>query len=58
MRSTQGVLAYRAVAALPTTTNLLMLPVHVGRAALASNFVRQLKNLTFTIWRKQNLISI
>jgi hypothetical protein len=32
-----------------------MLPVHVGRAALASNLVRQLKNLTFPIRRKRNL---
>jgi hypothetical protein len=32
-----------------------MLPVCVWRAALASNFVRQLKNLTFPIRRKRNL---
>ena len=32
-----------------------MLPVYVWRAALASNFVRQLKNLTFPIRRKRNL---
>ena len=32
-----------------------MLPVHVGRAALASNLVRQLKNLPFSIRRKRNL---
>jgi hypothetical protein len=53
-RSTQGVFAHRPVAALPTTTNVLMLPVHVGRGALASNLVRQLKNLTFPIRRKRN----
>jgi len=29
--------------------------VHVGRAALASNFVRKLKNLPFPIRRKRNL---
>jgi hypothetical protein len=54
-RSTQGVFAHRPVAALPTTTNVLMLSVHVGRAALASNLVRQLKNLTFLMRRKRNL---
>jgi hypothetical protein len=32
-----------------------MWPVHVSRAALASNLVRQLKNLTFPIRRKWNL---
>jgi hypothetical protein len=32
-----------------------MLPVHVGRAALAANLVRHLKNLTFPICRKRNL---
>jgi hypothetical protein len=32
-----------------------MLPVHVGRAALASNLDRQLKNLTLPIRRKRNL---
>jgi hypothetical protein len=32
-----------------------MLPVDVGRAALASNFVSQLKNLPFPIRRKRNL---
>jgi hypothetical protein len=32
-----------------------MLPVHVGRAALAANLVRQLKNLPFSIRRKRNL---
>jgi hypothetical protein len=52
--STQGVFAYRAVTALPTTTNVLMLPVHVGKGALASNLVRQLKNLPFPIRRKRN----
>ena len=53
--STQDLLANRPVAALPTPTNLLMLPVHIGRAALASSLVRQLQNLTFPIRRKQNL---
>ena len=55
MPLTQDLLAHRPVAALPTTANVLMLPVHVGRAALASNFVRQLKNLAFSIRRKRNL---
>jgi hypothetical protein len=32
-----------------------MLPVDVGRAALASDLVRQLKNLTFPVRRKRNL---
>src|SRR5262249_29682162 len=32
-----------------------MLPVDVSRAALASNLVRQLKDLTFPIRRKRNL---
>jgi hypothetical protein len=32
-----------------------MLPVDVGRTALAPNFARQLKNLTFPIRRKRNL---
>ena len=32
-----------------------MLSVDVGRAALASNFIRELKNLTFPIRRKRNL---
>ena len=54
-RSTQGLFAHRPVAALPTTTDVLMLSVHVGRAALASNLVRQLKNLTFLMRRKRNL---
>jgi len=53
--STQSVFAHRPVAALPTTTSVLMLPVYVWRAALASNFVRQPKNLTFPIRRKRNL---
>ena len=53
--STQGLSAHRPVAALPTTANVLMLPVHVDRAALASNLVRQRKNLTFPIRRKRNL---
>ena len=32
-----------------------MLSVDVGGAALASNFIRQLKNLTFPVRRKRNL---
>jgi hypothetical protein len=32
-----------------------MLPVDVSRAALASNLVRELKNLAFPIRRKRNL---
>jgi hypothetical protein len=32
-----------------------MLPVDVGRAVLAANFVRQLKTLPFPIRRKRNL---
>jgi hypothetical protein len=32
-----------------------MLPVDVSRAAVAPNFVRQLKNLTFPIRRERNL---
>jgi hypothetical protein len=52
---TQDLLAHRPVAALPTTTNVLMLPVHVSRATLVTNVVRQLKNLTFPIRRKRNL---
>jgi hypothetical protein len=34
---------------------VLVLPVDVSRAALASDLVRQLKNLTFPIRRKRNL---
>jgi hypothetical protein len=33
-----------------------MLPVYVGRAAFASNFVRQLHNLALAIRRKWNLV--
>jgi hypothetical protein len=51
----KGVFAHRPVAALPTTANVLMLPVYVCSAVLASNFVRELKNLTFPIRSKRNL---
>jgi hypothetical protein len=54
-RSTQRLVEHRPVAALPTTTDVLMLPVDVSRAALASNLVRQLKNLTLPSRCKRNL---
>ena len=53
--STQDVLAHRPVAALPTTAHVLMVPVHVGRAALTPNLVRQLKNLPLAMRSKRKL---